>query len=247
MRAMLFAAGLGTRLKPLTDSTPKALIKIKKFTLLELQIRKLKLNGFDEIVINVHHLADQIKEYLKKNNFFDCCITISDESKKLLETGGGLKKVAYFFSDGKPFLVHNVDVLSDINLNSLMDHHLVSKSLATLAVRNRKSSRKLLFNKENILCGWMNEKSGEKIIVRSDDNSLIPYSFSGIQIIDPAIFKYFSDKDVFSLVDLYLAAAKRERISAFVHDKDNWMDLGTIENLNKAEDMFLKIRSIYQV
>ncbi|MEJ2242618.1 MAG: sugar phosphate nucleotidyltransferase, partial [Candidatus Bathyarchaeota archaeon] len=157
MRAMILAAGLGTRLKPLTDSTPKALIKIKGFTLLELLIKKLKSSGFDEIVINVHHLADQIKEFLKQNNFLDTEITISDESNKLLETGGGLKKAAYFFPDGKPFLVHNVDVLSDISVNSLMEHHLASKSLATLAVRNRKSSRKLLFNKENILCGWMNE------------------------------------------------------------------------------------------
>ena len=247
MRAMILAAGLGTRLRPLTNTTPKALIRIKEFTLLELQIRKLKLNGFDEIVINVHHFAEQIREYLKQNNFFDCCITISDESKKLLETGGGLKKVAYFFSDGKPFLVHNVDVLSDINFKSLMGHHLISKSLATLVVRKRESSRKFLFNKENILYGWMNEKTEEKIIVRDDDVELIPYSFSGIQIIDPTIFTYFPDEDVFSLVDLYLAAAKKEKIIGFVHQDDNWLDIGKTETLPEAENLFDKIRSTYRV
>ena len=235
MHAMILAAGLGTRLKPLTDSTPKALIKIKNFTLLELQIRKLKLSGFHNIIINVHHFAEQIKEYLKQNNFFDCEIAISDESNKLLETGGGLKKAAHFFSDGKPFLVHNVDVLSDINLKSLMKHHLISGCLATLAVRNRQSSRKFLFNKENMLCGWMNEKSGEKIIVRDNDADLIPYSFSGIQIIEPSLFKFFPDKDVFSLVDLYLAAAEKERIGTYIHNKDEWIDMGRNENLKEAE------------
>jgi len=244
---MILAAGLGTRLKPITDSTPKALIKITGFTLLKLQIRKLIAEGFDQIIINVHHFSDQLKEYIKQNIFFNCSIVISDESKKLLDTGGGLKKAAYFFSDGKPFLVYNVDILSDINLKSLMDHHQASGSIATLAVRERASSRKFLFDNENILVGWTNDEAKEKIIVRDEKNKLIPYSFSGIQIIDPAIFKYFPDKDVFSLVDLYLSTAKNDKISGFVHNEDNWLDIGKIETLVEAEDLFEKIRNTYRV
>ena len=244
---MILAAGLGTRLKLLTNSTPKALIKIKNYTLLELQINKLKLAGFDDIIINVHHFADMIKDYLKQNNFFESRIQVSDESGKLLDTGGGLKKATHFFSDGKPFLVCNVDILSNINLNKLMDIHIDSSCIATLAIQNRNSSRKFLFDKNNILSGWMNEKSGEKIITRNDQMELFPRSFSGIQIIDPKIFKYFPDKDVFSLVDLYLSASKKEKIFGYLHDNDEWMDLGKIENLNEAEKLFDRIRNIYQV
>jgi NDP-sugar pyrophosphorylase family protein len=247
MRAMILAAGLGTRLKPLTDSTPKALIKIKDHTMLELQINKLKSESFDQITINVHHFGGVIKEYIKQNNFFNCSIEISDESEKLLDTGGGLKKASHFFSDGKPFLVYNVDILSSINLNKLMEFHLASKSIATLAVQKRESSRKFLFDNSNTFCGWINEKSGEKIITSDEQSELFPYAFSGVQIVDPGIFKYFPNKDVFSLVELYLTAAKREKIIGSVHSEDDWMDLGKIENLNQAESIFEKIRSTYPV
>jgi len=238
MRAMILAAGLGTRLKPLTDSTPKALIKIKEHTLLELQIKKLKAEGFDKLIINVHHFANKIKDYLEENNFLDCSIEISDESKKLLDTGGGLKKAAHFFSDDTPFIIYNVDILSNISLKKLMEFHLASKSIATLAVQKRESSRKFLFDKSNTLCGWMNEKSGEKIITKDEQSELFPYSFSGIQVVDPKIFKYFPDKDVFSLVEFYLTAAKREKIIGYVHNEDEWIDLGKIENIKKAESLF---------
>ncbi|MGB5531039.1 MAG: nucleotidyltransferase family protein [Ignavibacteriaceae bacterium] len=247
MQAMILAAGLGTRLRPLTDSTPKALIKIKEFTLLELQIRKLESEGFNEIIINIHHFAEQIKEYLKQKNFPGCSITISDESKKLLDTGGGLKKAAYFFSAAKPFLVYNVDILSDINLKKLLDYHMSSGTLATLAVRERKSSRKFLFDKENILLGWKNENANEQIIVSDTISDLVPLAFSGVQIIDPAIFKYFPDEDVFSIVDLYLSVAKKEKINGYIHNKDNWLDLGKTESLNEAERVFEKIRNTYRV
>jgi NDP-sugar pyrophosphorylase family protein len=247
MRAMILAAGLGTRLKPLTDITPKALIKIKNQTLLELQIKKLKAEGFDEIIINVHHFADRIKEYLKKNNFFDCSIEISDESEKLLDTGGGLKQASHFFSDGKPFLVHNVDILSNINLKKLMEVHLSLASIATLAIQDRKSSRKFLFDKDMTLCGWMNGKTSEKIISKNKENELNSFAFSGIQVIDPKIFKYFTDKDVFSLIELYLSVAKRENINGFVHTEVEWVDLGKVENLNKAEQLFDRFRNTYRV
>lgn len=238
MRAMILAAGLGTRLKPLTDSTPKALIKIKNDTLLELQINKLKSEGFDQIIVNVHHFSEQIKNYLEQNNFFNCKIEISYESDLLLDTGGGLKKAAHFFSDGKPFLVYNVDILSNIKLEKLMEFHIKSSSVATLAVQERESSRKFLFDDNKFLCGWMNEKTGDKIISRESQKDLRPLSFSGVQIIDPKIFKYFPDKIIFSLVDLYLAAAKHEKIIGYVHNQDEWIDLGKVENIRKAESFF---------
>lgn len=247
MRAMILAAGFGTRLKPLTDSTPKALIKINNQTLLELQIKKLKAEGFDQIIINVHHFADRIKVYLQQNNFFDCSIEISDENKKLLDTGGALKKAAHFFSDGKPFLVYNVDILSNINLKKFIEAHFASSSITTLAVQDRKSSRKFLFDKNMTLCGWMNEKTSERIISKGDETEFSSYAFSGIQVIDPRLFKLFPDKDVFSLVELYLSAAKQDKINGYVHDEDEWMDLGKIENLNQAEEQFDKFRNTYQV
>jgi len=247
MRAMILAAGLGTRLKPLTDSTPKALIKIKGYTLLELQINKLKAEGFNQIIINVHHFAEQIKNYLKQNNFFDCTVEISDESKKLLDTGGGLKKATHFFSDGSPFLVYNVDILSDISLKKLMEVHVASSAIATLAVQDRFSSRRFLLDEKLILGGWENEKSGEQIISRKSQSEFRNYSFSGIQIVDPKIFKYFPDKNVFSLVELYLLAAKEEKIKGYIHGEDEWMDLGKLENLSEAEKTFDKIRYTYQV
>jgi NDP-sugar pyrophosphorylase family protein len=247
MRAMILAAGLGTRLKPLTDKTPKALVKIQGITLLELQIKKLKAEGFDKIIINVHHFAAQIFKFLKENNNFGCEIKVSDESNLLLETGGGLKKASHFFSDGKPFLVYNVDILSNIKLKKLFTAHKSSDSIATLAVQDRKSSRKFLFDKDNILCGWSNENTGEQIIARESESELGLLSFSGIQIIDPAIFKYFPDKDVFSLIELYLEAARHEKIKGFVHNKDEIIDVGKIENLKDAENFFEKFRNTYQV
>jgi len=247
MRVMILAAGLGTRLKPLTDTTPKALIKIKEHTLLELQIKKLKAEGFNQIIINVYHFAEQIENYLKQNNFFDCTIEISDESEKLLDTGGGLKKVSHFFSDGNPFLVYNVDILSNINLKKLIEYHHASSSIAALAIQKRNSSRKFLFDKNNILCGWINEKSSEKIITRDERSEFFPYSFSGVQIVDPRIFKYFPDKDVFSLVEFYLSAAKKEKIIGYVHNEDELLDLGKMENLSEAEKVFDRIRNTYPV
>ncbi len=244
---MILAAGLGTRLKPLTNSIPKALIKIKGFTVLELQIRKLRSEGFNKIVINVHHFAEQVKDHLAQNNFFDTDISISDESQKLLDTGGGLKKASHFFSDGNPFLVQNVDILSDISLKKLMNLHKSSGNPTTLAISQRNSSRKFLFSKNEILSGWMNEKTGEKKIARKDGTDLVPYSFSGIQIIDPSLFKYFPDKDIFSLVEFYLSAAEKEPIKGFLHDDDYWIDLGKPENIIEAEKKFVQIRNIYQV
>ena len=168
MRAFILAAGLGTRLKPLTNSVPKALVKINDKTLLEILIDKLILSGFNKIIINVHHFANQVIDFINQNNF-SAEIVISDESDKLLDTGGGLKKAAWFFDDGKPFLVHNVDILSNIDLKKMYNFHLQNNTLAALAIRKRKSTRYLLFTDDNNLCGWMNEKTGEQIKTENDN------------------------------------------------------------------------------
>lgn len=238
MRAMILAAGLGTRLKPLTDTVPKALLTIKGHTLLELQINKLKASGFDKIIINIHHFADMIEDYLKQNSFFDCDITLSDEREKLLDTGGGLKKASWFFNDGKPFLLHNVDVLSNLDLKNFWEFNANSDSIATLAVSQRASSRYFLFDVKNNLSGWRNEKAAIEKIVRGSVKDLTKFAFSGIQVIDPKLFNYFPREDVFSLVDLYLAAAQKDILSGFVHNPDEWIDLGKKENLAKAEFFF---------
>jgi len=238
MRAMILAAGLGTRLRPLTNSIPKALIKIKGHTLLELQIRKLKAAGFKKIIINIHHHAKMIEDYLKLNSNFNCDIELSDESEKLLETGGGLKKASWFFSDSSPFLVQNVDILSDINLIDFYDSHGKTDALSSLAVLERKSSRYFVFDEENFLVGWKNEKTKESKVVRKPVGKIKLLAFSGIQIVEPKIFKYFPNKDIFSLVDLYLAAAMEERIVSYDHSENIWMDLGKKENLIEAEKLF---------
>lgn len=161
MKAMIFAAGTGSRLKPLTDHTPKALIPIGGKPMLEHVILKLKSSGFDQIVINLHHLGNQIVDFLEANNNFGVRIEISDESDYLLDTGGGIKKATSLLCGNEPFLIHNVDILSNVDLKKLYDTHVQTNPLATLLVSQRNTSRYLLFNKENRLCGWRNHETGE--------------------------------------------------------------------------------------
>lgn len=228
MKAMIFAAGLGTRLRPLTNDKPKALVEVKGKTLLEILITRLIKNKFDEIIINVHHLADQVIDFIMKNKF-NAKIEISDEREKLLDTGGGLKKASRFFND-EPFLLHNVDIITDLNLEKLYQNHLENNSIATLAVRERKSSRYFLFDEQNVLCGWENVKTGEKIISRKND-SLTQFAFSGIHVIDPKLFGYFPKMDKFSIIDVYLEVSKHENIIAFPHNNTFWQDVGRVEDL----------------
>jgi NDP-sugar pyrophosphorylase family protein len=164
-------------------------------------------------------------------------IEISDERDLLLDTGGGLKKASWFFNEGKPFLAYNVDVLSDIDLHKLYRTHLLSNSLVTLAVRDRESQRYFLFNNENILCGWKNNKTGETKITRQSESQLKPLANSGIQIIDPLILSLMPHENVFSIIDLYLNLAPDYKISAFIHDDTYWLDLGKKENLAEAEKL----------
>ncbi|MDR1679367.1 MAG: nucleotidyltransferase family protein [Prevotellaceae bacterium] len=242
MKAMIFAAGLGTRLKPLTDSMPKAMVPIAGKPLLEHCILKLKTAGFNEIIINVHHFADQIIEFLRQKNNFDIRIEISDERDALLETGGGIKRAAPFFDDEQPFLVHNVDILSDIDLQALYALHVEQNALATLAVSPRKTSRYLLFDDENRLQGWINDSTGE---TKSPFSNFVPsayqrFAFSGVHIISPRIFDFMCDFPAkFSIIDFYLSVCGKEKIIASPLPQLRLIDVGKLDSLQQAEAFFL--------
>ena len=237
MKAMIFAAGLGTRLQPFTNNKPKALVEVNGQTLLETAIKKIIRAGINEMIINVHHFAQQIIDFVNVNGNFGIDIHFSDESGQLLDTGGGLKKASWFLKGGEPFLVYNVDILSDIDLRHLINYHKENKVLVTLAVRDRKTSRYLLFDNDFTLCGWQNVKTGEKKIAR-DKPGLIPFAFSGIHIIEPAIFNLITETGRFSIIDVYLKLAKEYRILGYDHSLTQWLDLGRTENLKEAEGLF---------
>lgn len=230
---MIFSAGLGTRLYPYTQNTPKALVKIQNKTLLEIAIQKFVDLGVEDIIVNVHHFADQVIHFLESKNNFGIRISISDERDELLETGGGIKKASYFFNESTPFFVHNVDVVSNIDLEAMWNYHIQNNALATLAVRNRETSRYLLFDKNNILFGWENIKTGEKIIL-NNELDLAHQAFSGIHIIDPKIFGLLSETGKFSIIKSYLRIAEQHKIVGFNHDASFWIDVGTPKKLDEA-------------
>lgn len=230
---MIFAAGLGTRLRPLTDNKPKALVQVNGKPLLELVIQKLKRSGFDHLVINVHHFAEQIIDFLRSNNDFGLKIDISHEKQQLLETGGGLLNARHLLGS-EPFLVHNVDILTDLNLDSLYKFHLRKGGMASLAVKSRNTSRYLMFDKMMKLKGWKNEKTGEKKFTGTERYNLIPLAFSGIHVIDPKIFDLFTLTGKFSIIDEYLSVAKTHKINGYQDDLNFWLDLGNLRNLKQA-------------
>lgn len=243
MKAIIFAAGLGTRLQPLTLNKPKALVEINGTTLLELAIRKLIQHGFTDIIINVHAFGNQIIEFVSQH-YFEAQITISDERDLLLDTGGGLAKALPFFSDGEPFLVYNVDIVTTLDLHGFYEQHLIQKPLASLMVRKRNTSRQLLFDREMNLSGWRNSSNGEEIWVsQSETVATEEFAFSGIHIVDPRISKYIKTENTpFPIVPFYLEVAKHEPIKGVV-DKDSvWFDVGKVEQLKEAEK-FLSLTS----
>ena len=234
MKAMILAAGLGTRLKPLTDKIPKALIKVNGITMLEHVIIRLKKFGINEIIINVFHLAEQIEAFLKTKNNFDIRIELSFEDT-LLDTGGGLKKAGWFFDDNKPFILHNCDVLSDIDFEEMLSYHIEKNAFATLAVKERKTSRYFLFDDNKYLVGWKSVKDNKVKMVKDTAVEPIPLSFLGIHIISPAIFNKLSQQNTFSIVDTYLSLAEqKEKIAAFRADDYSWLDAGKPEGLEEA-------------
>ncbi len=231
MKAMIFAAGLGTRLYPITKTIPKALAPYKGKPLLQHVIQNISDAGFDEIIINVHHFAEKIKDFLTLNNNFNQKIIISDETDCLLETGGGLFNAAEYFNN-EPFLVHNVDILSNIDLKKMYRYHLNSNAIATLAVQNRAGNKRLYFNKNKELCKWKNEKTGEEKYAKNCNNSPLSFAFSGIHVIEPEIFDYmYAGK--YSIIDTYLRVAQKEKITYFNHTGDLWADMGKPENFEK--------------
>lgn len=233
---MLFAAGLGTRLKPFTDKHPKALAEVNGITLLEHSIKYLQKFGIKDVVVNVHHFADQIENKLIENDGFGSNITISDERGEVLETGGGLLKAAEHFKDEECFVVMNVDVLTNLDVGDMIEQHKSSNTLATLAVMERNSSRNLLFDGEMTLSGWRNNKTGEEKIARKAD-SYNGFAFSGIQVLSPQIFDMpFEGK--FSIIDVYLHFAKTEILKGYNHTGDIFLDVGKPDSLKKAAELF---------
>jgi mannose-1-phosphate guanylyltransferase len=227
MKAMILAAGLGTRLRPLTDDRPKALVEVNGRTLLEITLRRLFLFGIRDVIINVHHLADMVVEYLKENGNFGVRTEISRE-ELLLDTGGGLKKAAWYFAnESEPFVLHNVDVISTIDLARMVQFHERNQVLATLAVQDRKTSRYLLFDHEG---QFRARQEGD---IPAD---LVALAFSGVHVISPRLLGMMSEQGVFSIIDSYSRlAGNGERILAFRADQYYWRDLGTPENVLQAQ------------
>jgi NDP-sugar pyrophosphorylase family protein len=239
--AMILAAGRGERLRSLTDKLPKALVTVKGLPLLGIVMQRLKYFGFDEIIVNVHHLAEQILSFLHERDNFGLTVHISDERDGLLGTGGALKKAYPLVDDSRPLLIHNVDILSDINLAELYETHLRSQALATLAVKDRKSTRVFLFDHDDRLCGWKHKFSGEVKPAGLPPGDYKERGFSGIQVVGPGFFeKSFKsscfpvNEDVFSVIDVYLCLAAQYRITGYDPGGIRWLDLGKIEDLEKA-------------
>ncbi len=247
MKAMVLAAGLGTRLRPLTNDRPKALVEIAGRTLLEITLSRLQRFGIRDVIVNTHHFADLVADYLKTNDNFGMQVAVSHEPE-LLDTGGGLKKASWFFLEGsdsdEPFIVHNVDVISTIDLDRMVQFHRESQALATLAVQERKTSRYLLFEEQSHLCGRSSGGDAPPELVRPVAQSQA-LAFSGIHVISPQLFSKMVEKGIFSIVNCYLRlAGAGETIAGFRADEYYWRDLGTRENLAQAaEDLQQKIVS----
>jgi NDP-sugar pyrophosphorylase family protein len=250
MKAMILAAGLGTRLRPLTNDRPKALVEINGRTLLEITISRLRAFGVTEVIINVHHFAGMVESYLKSKNKFGMRIEISREDELLLDTGGGLKKAAWFFLEDsprhnstksdEPFLLHNVDVISNIDLAAMLQFHNEHQALATLAVQSRESGRQLLFNDQLQLSGraeaYSPLASRHSPLPQSKEPSpLLPLAVSGLHVISPRLLPELTESGPFSIIDSYLRLSSQgEKILAFRHDNSYWRDLGKPADLAQA-------------
>ena len=237
MKAMVLAAGLGTRLRPLTNDRPKALVEVCGRTLLEITLTRLRDFGIRDVIINVHHYADMVMDRVKAAGIFGMNIEFSREAV-LLDTGGGLKKAAWFLGDSsdEPFILHNVDVISTIDLQQMVEGHKKNKALATLAVQERKTSRYLLFNDQLQLCGRRLVKE-EKTEIARPAEKMAELAFAGIHVISPRIFPLLTEEGVFSIIPAYLRlAAQGEKIQAFRADEYYWRDLGRPENIQQAEE-----------
>jgi N-acetyl-alpha-D-muramate 1-phosphate uridylyltransferase len=234
-RAMILAAGLGTRFKPWTDHHPKALAVVNGKSLLQRNIEYLQLYGIHEVVINVHHFAEQVTEALAVKQGWGSHYIISDETAAVLETGGGLKKARPFLEDA-PFVLMNVDILTDMDLGAMIEDHFLHSPLATLAVTDRTTSRYFLFDAKDELCGWRNVKTGQERIARPAAG--VQKAFSGIHVIDPSIFSLLTMEGKFSMVDVYLDLAAGHSIRGHDHSHSRLIDVGKPESAGQAERLF---------
>jgi len=238
MKAMIFSAGLGSRLKPWTDHHPKALAVVNGKTLLQRNIEYLQKYGISEVIVNVHHFSDQIICALEKNKGWGSLVTISDETDAVLETGGGLKKASWYFKNEPIFVVMNVDILTDMSLSKMIEQHERLQPMATLAVSDRATSRYFLFNQQQILSGWENVKTGERKVVKKT-GILFQKAFSGIHVINSSLLPLIKQEGKFSMVDVYLDLAKEYMICCYNHTGAALIDVGKPESILSAETIFI--------
>lgn len=242
MKAMILAAGVGSRLQPLTNGKPKALIPVGGVPMIEHIILKIKAAGFNCIVINIHHLSEQVIDFLSSKHNFGVTVELSDERSYLLETGGGIKQARRLLDGKEPFLVHNVDMFTDVDLTAMYRAHVDSNALATLLVNQRNSSRQLLFNREGWLSGWRNRETGE---VKShfphfDPSKYLEYAFGGVHVISPEIFRLMEDwTGRFSIINFYLSICPKYPIRFYTEDNIQLIDAGKPEGLEAAEQWLL--------
>ena len=234
---MIFAAGLGTRFKPWTDSHPKALALVNGKSLLQRNIEYLQEYGIRDVIVNIHHFADQVLAAVKRNDGWGSNIVISDERDQLLETGGGLLKARNLFKPGKKFITCNVDILTDLDLNRLLSFHEQHKPLISFGVTRRKTSRYFLFDENERLCGWRNTKTGEERII-IHKAALVEKAYSCVVVFEPGIFSLIPFKGKFSLVDVYLELADQHVILGYDHTGDKFVDVGKPESIAVAESLF---------
>lgn len=234
---MIFAAGLGTRFKPWTDHHPKALAMVNGKSLLQRNIEYLQTQGITDVVVNVHHFADQIVDAVAQNQGWGSQVTISDETDAVLETGGGLVKARPLLDGDGPFVTINADILTDFNIADLLAFHQQAQALISFAVSDRVTSRYFLFDETNRLSGWTNTQTGEEKIVRPADN-LRRMAYSCVVVFEPAVFPLIRQKGKFSLTDMYLDLAPEHKIMGFPHSGDRWMDVGKTDSVKKAEAIF---------
>ena len=240
INAMILAAGLGTRLKPYTDKHPKALAVVNGKTVLERNVLYLQQFGITNVIVNMHHFAEQIIKTIEKNKGWGSHIEISDERGELLETGGGIQKAAWFLEQTQNCVVLNCDILTDLRLDEMILHHQRNDAMATLATTSRQSSRYLLFNDLDRLCGWRNVKTGEEKIpiTITESTNFFQKAFSGIQILNREIFRHIHYKGKFSMIDVYLDLCSYHTILSYDHSDSKFIDIGTPEKLAAAEIIF---------
>ncbi len=242
MQAMIFAAGLGTRFKPWTDKHPKALALVNGKSLLQRNIEYLQQYGIDEVIVNVHHFAGQVKDAVMKNKGWGSRVIFSDESHQLLETGGGLLKAKPLFTPEQPFLTCNADILTNLNIHNLLLFHQAHQPLITFAVTNRPTSRYLLLDEHNRLCGWKNVKTGMyRITSHTQGSRLIEKAYSTVVVFEYDVFRLMEEKGfrgAFSLIDVYLSLAPDHRVLGFDHSGDQLTDVGKPGSIEEAEQLF---------